>query len=363
MRRVARAIVSLLVSGALLGGALLPAGAQRDADPHRQPVKSIGPLSFTVATPEGGGVLRYFSTGSLEGDARATRAIIDIHGLLRNAGEYETSGEATIAAAHEPAGATLLVTPQFLAQVDVTGSALPADTLRWDVSTWLEGEPAVGPAPVSAFSVLDAMLERLAERERFPALREIVVLGHSAGAQLLQRYAVVGRAPDSLAARPGSTPLPAVRFIVADPSSYLYFTSDRPAGDSFAPFDATACPVFNRWKYGLDRPPPYVTGNAGVLEAGYVKRDVTYLLGLRDDDPNHPVLDKSCAGEAEGPNRLARGRAYVQYLRRRHPDGTNQSFAEVAGVGHDELELFTSSCGIAVLFDRPRTTCARAARV
>lgn len=342
----------------VLAACAFPAGAQREDDPHYQPVKQVGDRTFAVTSPEGSGTLRYFGTGSLEGAARATRAIVTIHGLLRNADEYERTAEAVVAASDEPAGTTLAITPQFLAQVDVTGHALGADTLRWTVQTWLDGYPASGPAPVSAFAVLDAILTRLSDRARFPALREIVVAGHSAGGQLVQRYAIVGRAPAAVA-----SPALAVRFVVANPSSYLYFTPERPAGSGFAPFDAAACPEFNRWKYGVDAPPPYVAGKVADLETRYVARDVTYLLGLLDVDPNHPVLDKSCAAEAEGPYRLARGLAYVRYLEMRHPGGTRQSLAEVAGVDHDALGMFASSCGLAVLFARPRSVCATARAV
>jgi hypothetical protein len=113
------------------------------------------------------------------------------------------------------------------------------------------------------------------------------------------------------------------------------------------PFDARACRRYNRWKYGLEMPPPYVEGNVGELEARFMTRDVTYLLGVLDTDPNHPALDKSCSGEAQGPYRLARGEAYVRYLGLRHPGGTAQSLAEVAGVGHDGRGMFTSACGLA----------------
>jgi hypothetical protein len=44
-----------------------------------------------------------------------------------------------------------------------------------------------------------------------------------------------------------------------------------------------------------------------VLERRYVGRDVVYLLGTADNNPNHWELDKSCAGEAEGADRYTRG--------------------------------------------------------
>ena len=350
-----------LCAGALAGLLAFlaaPLCAQQEDVSQDKPVKAVGDKQFLVTGPEGSGTLRYFGTGSLDGNAQATRALIVIHGLLRNADEYERTGEAVLAAAQAAGVNTLLITPQFLAQIDVTAHGLPAGTLRWTPQTWNDGYPAAGPAPLSAYSALDAILLRLADRTRFPALREIVVAGHSAGGQMVQRYAVVGRAPDAVTSGPV-----AVRFVVANPSSYLYFDGERPHGDGFASFDVAACPQYNHWKYGVEDPPPYVTGSWSELEERFATRNVTYLLGLLDIDPNHPVLDKSCSGKAEGPYRLARGEAYVRYLKLRHPSGTAQSLAEVAGVDHDARGMFASPCGLAVLFNDPRTPCVNPQRI
>ena len=333
--------------------------AQPEDDPHYKPVKAVGARTLDVTTARGSGIARYYGTGSLDdASPSTTRALVTIHGLLRNADEYEKTGEAAIGAAGA-GNDTLLITPQFLAAIDVSGNALPENTLRWDVSKWLDGYPALAPAPLSSFAVLDAILKRLADRGKFPALREIVIVAHSAGAQMAQRYAIVGHAPAAW-----NHPGLALRFVIANPSSYLYFSPDRPKPDGgFGPFDGAACPNYDRWKYGVEQPPPYVTGPVAALEDAYVARRVTYLLGQLDTNPNHPVLDKSCSGEAEGPYRLARGRSYVAYLHGRHPNGTNQDTAEVPNVDHDARGMFASPCGVAVIFDRPRTPCANRSSV
>jgi hypothetical protein len=76
------------------------------------------------------------------------------------------------------------------------------------------------------------------------------------------------------------------------------------------------------------------------------------MLGLDDTNPEHPALDRSCAGEAEGPYRLKRGLDYIAYLRARHP-GFAPPVVTVPGVGHDGHGMFTSACGIAVIFNQP----------
>lgn len=190
--------------------------------------------------------------------------------------------------------------------------------------------------------MFDAILSHLADRTLLPDLAEVVIAGHSAGTQMVQRYAVVGRGEAALDAR-GIR----VRYVVANPSSYLYFSDDRPV-----PVAPSTCPDFNRWKYGLAGAPRYVGGTAG-LEARYVARDVIYLLGTADTNPHHPALDTSCAGEAEGPYRLVRGQDYFTYLKVRHPEGLRQRVALVPGVAHNGGQMFGSACGLAALFDRP----------
>ena len=99
-----------------------------------------------------------------------------------------------------------------------------------------------------------------------------------------------------------------------------------------------------------DLPPYAAEANLAAIEQAYAARSVTYLWGGADTDPNHPALDKSCAAEAQGPYRLARGEAYFAYLKARHPTLAQVS-AVVPGVGHNEAAMFGSAAGLAALFD------------
>lgn len=87
------------------------------------------------------------------------------------------------------------------------------------------------------------------------------------------------------------------------------------------------------------------------MENAYAASNVVYLQGTADVDPNHPDLDKSCAGEAQGANRYARGEAYFHYMKSRHPDSNAQRFWQVPGAGHNEVQMMNSECGLAALFD------------
>ncbi|QEU04293.1 alpha/beta hydrolase [Pseudomonas oryzihabitans] len=274
------------------------------------------------------------------------RALVIVHGRLRNAATYFRSGQTATAAAGAMAD-TLVIAPQFLNETDVQRHRLPDTLLRWQGNAWMGGEPALGPQPLSSFAVFDALLARLAERRLLPNLQEVVIAGHSGGGQVVQRYAVLGQGEQALAAQ-GIR----LRYVVANPSSYAYFDARRPdAQGQPVPFAAApSCPDFDTWKYGMQGLPAYAAGRtAASLEQHYAGLDLTYLLGAEDTNPNHPALDKGCAAEAQGPYRLARGLNYYRYLQGRHP-GLRQALVEVPGVGHNGDAIFTSPAGRQALF-------------
>ncbi len=302
--------------------------------------------AFLVTTPLGSGEARYFGTASLDGDPNVTRALIVVHGVLRDADYYFDTGVIAANAARK-LDDTLVIAPQFVEHSELAGHNVSAKTLWWS-GTWPGGSDALSPAPVSTYDVFDAMIARLSDRSRFPNMREIVIAGHSAGGQIVQRYAVVGKAPqlDAGARVP-------VHLVVSNPSSYFYFSDWRP-------FPQKGCADFDRWRYGLSGAPRYVTGSAAALEARYAGRRITYLMGTADVNPNEDDLDRSCGGEAQGPYRFARAKYFIGYIERGHPGETTQDYAFVQGVAHDNRRMFTSACGLAVIFGGSRSSCAAA---
>jgi hypothetical protein len=270
-----------------------------------------------------------------------------LHGRLRDADAYLLSAQRALAAADVHSNETLLLVPQFLASADIAAHGLGEDALHWDWTRWMGGDDALGPAPVSSFDILDSLVEAVADRSRFAALREVVIAGHSGGAQVAHRYAVVGRAAALLEEQ--GVPC---RYVIANPSSYVYFDKMRPDGEGgFSPVDERVCAGVDTWKYGIHEPPRYASSAAfEALEHRYVRSDVIYLLGEADCDPQHQALDRSCAANAQGPHRLARGLAYVAYLRTRHPQLAHRCW-QVPGVGHNGEAMFNSVEGLLALFD------------
>lgn len=315
------------------------------------PVKKIADQRIAVKTPQGSGMLPVYADHPLNAAAAdVKRVLIVVHGTLRNADVYFADGRLAVDEAGAAGAGTLVAAPQFLTRPDIVAFNLPPDTLAWTQEGWKGGDPALSPAPLSSFSAMDALLEHFSDRTLYPALTEVVVSGHSAGAQIVQRYAVAGQAETRLV-NAGIK----VRYVVANPSTYLYFDQRRPsANGSFEPAATTYCPRVNSWKYGMEKLPAYVAQqDLGSIEARYAARKVIYLLGMADTNPYTHFIDRSCPAMAQGPYRLARGLSYFKYLQGRHPAALNQSVVQVPGVGHDGRGMFGSACGQAAIFGQP----------
>ncbi len=330
---------------------LAMSGLSQAQEVFRNPVEVVAANTIEIAGAAVPSRLPFYANRGLDTpNPEIDRAVIVIHGRLRNAGTYFQSALTALEASGEERSRTLLIAPQFLARADGAVRALPDEVLRWDLEGWQSGEDAIAPAPLSSFDVMDFILHRLSNRALFPALRNIVIAGHGAGGQVVQGYALLGRGEDALA-RQGVH----VRYAVANSPSYAYFDARRPDGAGhFLSFAAGSCPDFNHWHYGMDHLPRYAGAEPpSVAEERYIKRDVVYLLGAEDTDPNHRAIDKSCMAEAQGAARLSRGEAYFAYLNERHPRDLAHRLVHISGIGHDADRVLASECGMAVLFGRP----------
>ena len=330
---------------ALIFGSCLVSAAERE-----KPVTYVAKHAFVMHTAQGDASVPIEISVDLNAiHPEITRAAIVFHGKGRNVEGYFSALEH---AAHEAASntaQTLLWAPQFLREEDAEAHHLSKQFLRWHAGSWTAGEPAIGPLPLSTFDVIDAMLATLANRERFPNLNTVVLIGHSGGGQLLNRYAIVGKAAVTMAGIH-------IRFVIANPSSYFYFSDARPQPDgSFAELHNAACSTFDHWRYGPVNPPAYVgvTSSAAwqQYEQDYANADVIYLLGSEDTDPAQRDLDTSCAGEAEGPERFDRGEAYFRYLKGRHPRDFRHRLWIVHGVAHVGSRMVESPCAVAAVFE------------
>jgi beta-aspartyl-peptidase (threonine type) len=226
---------------------------------------------------------------------------------------------------------------------------------HWD-GGWREGEPSISKPQVSNFDLLDGMVLHIADR--YPNVKAIVHVGHSAGGQLLSRYSFGTPVYDVLRER-GIY----VRYVISNPSSVLYFDRQRPdliAGKGFVDYRSRTpvlaegeCKEFNTYKYGLDGMVPYMARRpVAAMLASFRKREVFLFQGTADIDPMADGLDRDCPGLLQGRFRLERGQRYYEYLGHFFgPEVYKNKFLVLApGIAHAGGEMFRSAAGKPIIF-------------
>lgn len=291
----------------------------------------------TEKVPLGEG--RYFfvyrSLPLTEAAPNVERVYILVHGLHRDGQVYYKTAIDGTQDSHEMER-TLVIAPQFHA-VDGTCKDKPAPgEATFYCRGWSDGI-STNDAPLSSFTAMDTLLRMVAKRELFPAVKEIVVAGHSAGGQFVQRYAATNRVDGALG-------LP-IRYLVANPSSYLYLESWRTVENPGA-----SCPKFNRYKYGLEGMTGYpLEAGSAAIKMNYPKRDVTYLLGELDVTDEHN-MDKTCPAMVQGPNRRQRGMTYFERLNQTFKTG--HKLVSVPGCAHSGQCMYRSENGKHAVFQK-----------
>lgn len=280
------------------------------------------------------------------------RGYIMVHGTNRNAEDYFRWALASTIAA-DRLDRTAVVAPHFKARTQAgRGDAVEPGEWFWTNEGWKAGLAALNGA-VTSYDVMDRILECFNDASRWPDLREVVVAGHSAGGQYVQRYAAFNRQEPRMRVR--------VRYVPANPSSYVYPDGLRlsqggvcsPQGSctgEFIPYwDAKNCTTYNRYRYGLEELEGYAAGmSPEQVRKQFAARDVTYLAGELDTRTDDPTLDKSCPAQAQGANRRERGTTFWNYMKQRYQ--AQHGFALAPGCGHAAVCVFAGPAGVRAVF-------------
>lgn len=271
--------------------------------------------------------------------------VIAFHGGGLNAEKAFETGQRFIASLRWDKSRAMLLAPQFLEAVDPGEKGL----LLWD-RTWREGgyalntgrATAISPPQVSSYDVIDKLVDVVTAAK--PSIRNIFFLGHSAGGQFVLRYAAINRNHERLEENTVS-----VRYIAANPSSYLYLDQSRfyiNASGRIQPVDPNAlshCPGYNRYKYGLVNLYGYAENlSPRHIAKNLLNRPVIFLYGASDTKRGWS-LDKSCEAELQGENRYLRAQLYRHHLENLS-GGSRKSrhiWLEIPNTGHDAGEIFT----------------------
>lgn len=297
----------------------------------------------------GGGPSRslVYRTYSLETrNPGITRALVMVHGAGRDADNYFRSSLAAafLAGALED---TLVVAPRFASKDRNCNDALAENEVSWSCSgdSWRSGGTSVSDPKLTSYDFSDEILRKLARKDVFPNLKQVVLAGHSAGGQFIARYVMATPLHETLGVP--------VRYIVSNPSSYAYLDAMRPAEQGVRHFgDARNCTTYDRWPYGLQGRTGYTAKIADeVMKKNIAARPVTYLMGEIDILPLGG-FDSSCPAMAQGPTRLARGQAFSKYINERY--GARHHLVVVPLCGHNARCMFTSEAALPLLFPKQK---------
>jgi len=285
----------------------------------------------------------YLSNRSLnETNPLITRAIIVIHGGYRIPEEYYAP--ILVAMAAKPdlelswRPRTIVLAPHFKER-----SEAARGEHAWK-GNWREGGESDG---ISSYTVVDTLIAHL-RGGTFPNLKWIVLTGHSSGGQFVQRYAAftdVDLKPAPNAAL--------VKFVPANPSSYVYLNPYRHGGKTnqwFIPEkDCASGDRYNEWKYGLEGLSGYTAARGAEFARAHLpQRRIEVLAGTADvlaDDG----FDTDCAGMFQGSTRYERAQNFKAFMDHFYP--TNQvTLTSVPGVGHSGPGMLSSPQGLKALF-------------
>lgn len=285
------------------------------------------------------------------------RAVITMHGLDRNAFTYYDNMLAAAQMETTVMDTIMIMAPQFVTQEDLISNGLDDEHLYWSNGGWsignLSRNDATNPRPtrIPSFAVMDSLLTRMSQN--LPNLKTLVFSGHSAGGQFANRYSASTPIVEWLSNR-GIR----IRFIVNNPSSYVYMDNRRRVSGTLNEFEVptTDCITYNKYKYGLDDLPAYLNAiGATTIRERLSEREVVYLLGEMDNNANNSTLDITCDAQFQGQHRLERGAIYHNYLKEYY--GTDitaiQTIDTVPGVGHDHAGMFQSELGRFYTFRKP----------
>jgi len=269
--------------------------------------------------------------------------IIMIHGGGLNAVNTFETGQQFIESLKMPKDRFLVLAPQIIEGVKLEEKGL----LFWD-RKWREGGMSLSTRlnkdlpSLSSFEVMDRLIDGSIKLNF--NIQKIVILGHSAGGQYVLRYAAINNRHELLKQRGIS-----IRYVVANPSSYLYLDKTRYKFTSKGKLlklqeeEFKDCPGYNKFKYGMEDLFGYAENlSKQTIRTRLLTRPVMFLLGAEDTDRGW-MLDKTCEAEAQGKNRYERGMLFQHHLRTftKSIQNSQHIWMEIPGVGHNSAEIFT----------------------
>jgi len=283
------------------------------------------------------------------------RAVIVVHGQDNDPQSYEDAILSALADVPSPLSDTInrdsvaVIAPGFF-NVERNNGLISDDNagsnaLVWSTWEWFSGGNSIYPSntsTVSSYDVMDQIIQYFDDKSVYPNMQKIIISGHSMGAQLVNRYAAVGKDLQT------SAPLV---YYIADPNDYLWFSDTRPNSTS-------DCSSYNDWNDGVANYANYNTYNGALAAEGvesvqtaYNSRVLAYARATRDMGD----YSENCNPYSQGDNRYTRFFNFIaEFPVTNDVDSCSSSGTcntiDYIVAGHDDDVVFASDAGRARLF-------------
>jgi hypothetical protein len=301
------------------------------------------------------------TTGGRPIDADLQRAVIVIHGAQADAFNYHAAMIQALQLVTDPdiSPDTVAITAPYFPNDNAAGTGYPynangatpaakypSPAMAWSGDLWSGGSNNQYPPntpTTSSFVVLDQIVQYYGNKAQFPNIRQIVVAGHSMGAQMVHRYAAVGLTPTQLGI---TTP---ISYWIGDPNSYIWFATDRPLSTG-------KCAAYDDYREGFTNydgvnyyNPELVDAGRDAILANYQTRTIAHARATKDMGDYNPT--DQCAQYTTGANRNER---FFEFAKRFPPTCTNTKVGcntvDIVVSTHDAPTMFQAPSGLARLF-------------
>lgn len=217
------------------------------------------------------------------------------------------------------------------------------NALVWPGSQWMGGRDNQYPytsTNTSSFYVMDTLINYFNDEGLFPNLKQIVLVGHSAGGQLLQRYAAVG---------PNLNTRVPVTYWIGNPNSYAWLSEDRPLSTAdCADYDEYREGYASYSDVGMTYGTDIVNQGREALQQNFASKQIAYARAMLV----HGDHSTDCRANTTGNDRHERMFFYISAFPPTcdDPDSFNCDTVDLIQVSHDNGQMFNSPAGLARLF-------------
>jgi pimeloyl-ACP methyl ester carboxylesterase len=174
-------------------------GTNNEGEAHGPIVAPAGSVFTSANVGTSGDQIAAYWTQNPNNEA-ATQVFIMIHGKLRDGDTYWTTMDTVLTSALQDGTAgvdpnAIVVAPEFFSTIFNSGQYSSSELAWDDVNGWQAGDTATHPTgtTLTSFDALDALVDLFADTSAYPAMKNITVVGHGGGGQLIQRYAMVAK--------------------------------------------------------------------------------------------------------------------------------------------------------------------------